>query len=349
MAVMDADRNLLFGVLALQMDFISREALVAAVTEWTRDRSRPLDQILVGQGGLTEARGRCWNPWSASISRHTVTTRSGAWPPSAAMPAGSDLASSAPPRSWPRSAGHGTESGATLTRDVGSPTSQGLRFRILRPHARGGIGLVSVAIDAELNREVALKEIRTEQADDPASRTRFVLEAEVTGRLEHPGVVPVYGLGSSPTGRPFYAMRLIKGDSLKEAIERFHREGEQPLGAAGSAEPVRGRLQRGRLCPQPGHPPPRPQAGQHHARPVRRDAGRRLGPGQGDRPRRGRAVGTPEATLARSAPAAGRARRRRFDGRHARLHEPGTGRGPPRCASDRAATSTASARRCTAS
>jgi hypothetical protein len=44
----------------------------------------------------------------------------------------------------------------------------------------------------------------------------------VTGGLEHPGVVPVYGLGVYPDGRPFYAMRLIKGDSLKDAIRRFH-------------------------------------------------------------------------------------------------------------------------------
>src|SRR5262249_53242020 len=45
----------------------------------------------------------------------------------------------------------------------------------------------------------------------------------ITGRLEHPGIVPVYGLGHYPDGRPFYAMRFIKGDSLKEAIEHFHQ------------------------------------------------------------------------------------------------------------------------------
>ena len=63
---------------------------------------------------------------------------------------------------------------------------------------------------------------RTDYADDPRSRSRFVLEAEITGGLEHPGIVPVYGLGHYADGRPFYAMRFIKGDSLKEAIERFH-------------------------------------------------------------------------------------------------------------------------------
>jgi serine/threonine-protein kinase len=49
-----------------------------------------------------------------------------------------------------------------------------------------------------------------------------MLEAKVTGGLEHPGIVPVYGLGHHCDGRPYYAMRLIRGDSLKEAVERFH-------------------------------------------------------------------------------------------------------------------------------
>src|SRR3954449_10372383 len=52
MARDDADRNLLFGVLALQMDFISRERLIAAVSAWVLDKSRPLDQILLERGDL---------------------------------------------------------------------------------------------------------------------------------------------------------------------------------------------------------------------------------------------------------------------------------------------------------
>jgi eukaryotic-like serine/threonine-protein kinase len=48
--------------------------------------------------------------------------------------------------------------------------------------------------------------------DDPVSRQRFVAEAEITGGLEHPGVVPVYGLGTDSFGHPYYAMRFIKGD-----------------------------------------------------------------------------------------------------------------------------------------
>src|SRR5262249_37327604 len=95
-------------------------------------------------------------------------------------------------------------------------------FRALRPHARGGLGAVFVALDEELHREVALKEILERHADDPVGRARFLAEAEITGNLEHPGIVPVYGLGTYANGRPYYAMRFIRGDSLKEAVERFH-------------------------------------------------------------------------------------------------------------------------------
>ncbi len=103
------------------------------------------------------------------------------------------------------------------------------RFIILRPHARGGLGQVSIALDSELNRQVALKEILPNHADDQTRRQRFIQEAEITGQLEHPGIVPIYGLGASPDGRPYYAMRFVEGDSLKTVIADFHRDA--PRGA----------------------------------------------------------------------------------------------------------------------
>ncbi len=102
------------------------------------------------------------------------------------------------------------------------PAAGPSRFQVLRRHARGGLGDVFVAYDIELRREVALKEIRPDRADDGESRARFVLEAEITGHLEHPGIVPVYGLGEFGDGRPFYAMRFVHGESFKAAIARFH-------------------------------------------------------------------------------------------------------------------------------
>src|SRR5438128_819976 len=132
----------------------------------------------------------------------------------------------------------------TVTYSVGTATSDGQRFRVLRPHARGGLGAVFVALDEELHREVALKQILDHSADDPISRTRFVLEAEITGGLEHPGIVPVYGLGTYADGRPYYAMRFIRGDSLKEAIERFHKADKAGMEPGERALAVRGLLRR---------------------------------------------------------------------------------------------------------
>ena len=96
------------------------------------------------------------------------------------------------------------------------------RFQILREYESGGLGVISVVRDQELHRDVALKRIKQQNSDDPESRRRFLLEAETTGNLEHPGIVPVYGLGFDRDGSPFYAMRFIQGKRLKDEIRRFH-------------------------------------------------------------------------------------------------------------------------------
>ncbi len=96
------------------------------------------------------------------------------------------------------------------------------RFNIVSPYAQGGLGEVSVAHDSQLGRMVALKQIKTRWADDVEARSRFLLEAQITGRLEHPGIVPVYALGFDPSGRPYYAMRFIEGETLQEVAKRFH-------------------------------------------------------------------------------------------------------------------------------
>ena len=142
---------------------------------------------------------------------------------------------------------------------------------MLRPHAEGGLGEVFVAEDQELHREVALKEIKREHAQRD-SRSRFLLEAEITGGLEHPGIVPVYGLGTYGDGRPFYAMRFIKGDNLKAAIQRFHlrsRFGFDSLDFRATSGTICGCLPGGGICAQPRGAAPGPEAGQHHAGKIR--------------------------------------------------------------------------------
>jgi WD40 repeat protein len=101
------------------------------------------------------------------------------------------------------------------------------RYRVLRLHARGGLGEILAARDEELGREVALKRLQRNQSRDPGSRDRFLREAELTSQLEHPGVVPVYGLGQAADGSPVYAMRFIRGETFQEAVERFH-QADQP-------------------------------------------------------------------------------------------------------------------------
>ena len=85
-----------------------------------------------------------------------------------------------------------------------------------------------VALDKELNREVALKELKSRHADRQESRERFFLEAEITGGLEHPGIVPVYGLGCYADGRPYYAMQFIHGGDMRAAIDSHYKRARQP-------------------------------------------------------------------------------------------------------------------------
>jgi formylglycine-generating enzyme required for sulfatase activity/tRNA A-37 threonylcarbamoyl transferase component Bud32 len=221
-----ADRNLLFGILALQMDFVSRDALIAAMNAWVLDKSKPLGQILVEQGALTVERCALLEALvQEHLKQHDHDPQRSLAAVSSIRSVRQDLqqiADSDLQASLVHVAAHTNPDPNVTTPE--STTTAGLRFRILRPHARGGLGEVFVAQDTELNREVALKEIQDRHADQPESRARFLLEAEVTGGLEHPGIVPVYGLGTYADGRPFYAMRFIRGHSLKDAIARFHQE-----------------------------------------------------------------------------------------------------------------------------
>jgi serine/threonine-protein kinase len=226
----------LFGLLALQNGLVTRDQLVAAIGAWTGAPDGVLAEILVEQRAI-DPTGR--DLLLALAERH-LRAHGGDpekslaaldVPPStreSLAAAGGRVVEATLARAG---SGPGSVSGSsrgserTATYSVGTATSDGQRFRVLRPHARGGLGAVFVAFDGELNREVALKQMLDQHADDPGSRRRFLMEAEITGSLEHPGIVPVYGLGTYDGGRPYYAMRFVKGDSLKEAVERFHTDG----------------------------------------------------------------------------------------------------------------------------
>jgi eukaryotic-like serine/threonine-protein kinase len=228
-----ADRHLLLGFIALQNGLINQGQLVAAFQAWTLDNSKSLADHLQARGELDpDDRAAV----EALVTRHIKRHGGDVEKSLAAVPAGKSTREGLARLGYPDIEGTlshlvsgilSTEEGdsdATSSYSAGTATSGGQRFRVLRPHAQGGLGAVFVALDGELNREVALKQILDHHADNPSSRQRFLLEAEVTGGLEHPGIVPVYGLGSYDGGRPYYAMRFIRGESLKDAINRFQAD-----------------------------------------------------------------------------------------------------------------------------
>ena len=228
-------RNLLFGILALQNNFIGRDDLLAAFAAWVAHKVRPLAQFLVERRALDDTRRALLEALVAEhLKQHGGDTEASLAAVSSLGSVRDDLGrlddadlQASLVAAASRSAGRGDDAGATATYTPSSRRA-GERFRILRFHREGGLGRVYVARDEELGREVALKEIRPDKIAEADLRGRFVLEAEINGGLEHPGIVPVYSLGTYSDGRPFYAMRFIEGDSLKEAIESYHKEYPRP-------------------------------------------------------------------------------------------------------------------------
>jgi eukaryotic-like serine/threonine-protein kinase len=245
MSQSSTERDLLFGLLALQMDFISLEALATAMKTCAIDKDKPLSHVLQSQGalakdddGLLDSLVRRFmeiNDNNAQRCLAGVTTVNAVrqelqkiGDPDLTVTL--DYVANSAGRK-----GRGPDD--TYPDDAGATGFGTGRFRLLHFHKKGGLGEVWVAWDNELNREVALKQIQDDQADDRQCQTRFLHEAEVTGRLEHRGIVPVYSLGQFENGRPYYAMRFVSGTSLKDAIDEFHEaKPSDPTGTDRSLE-----------------------------------------------------------------------------------------------------------------
>jgi len=92
---------------------------------------------------------------------------------------------------------------------------------ITRFLAEGGLGKVWVAKDHAVQREIVLKQLRDNNAGD-STKDRFLHEAQVTAGLEHPNIVPVYGLNADTEGQPYYTMKYVRGDTFADMIHRHH-------------------------------------------------------------------------------------------------------------------------------
>lgn len=229
---MELDRNVLFGVLAVQLGRISPRTLAEV---WEVGKDAALADQLQLRGLLTPAErteierlldGQL-KP-STNGGSATVALRPGKASPSATV------------ASNPAEGG-GTDGGsATLHTHIKieptlHPPEHRDRYSLTRLHAQGGIGQVWLAHDVDLERDVALKELRPDNVENPLLWTRFLEEARITGQLEHPGIVPVYELVQPNNGlKPFYAMRFVRGRTLAQAISEYHAH--RKTGLAGPLE-----------------------------------------------------------------------------------------------------------------
>ena len=103
---------------------------------------------------------------------------------------------------------------------------EGKKYKVLGTIGRGGMGIVHQARDLRIVRNVAMKVIKTSSQFSRENVLRFVDEAQLTGQLQHPNIIPVYELGLDEYGEVFYTMKYVKGTTLDQILRRI-REGEE--------------------------------------------------------------------------------------------------------------------------
>jgi serine/threonine-protein kinase len=248
MAAVAADRELLFGLLALQNGLINQVQLLAAFQAWTLERSKGLADHLVALGHLSparrpvveamaalhlEAHGGDVERSLAALPAGPSTRRSlaGLGDPDLAAslaglaPAHDDLTQDRPSDATTARCGvtlaeTDPDDGMTLA-SAGEVVLDGAasRYEFVAEIARGGMGAVLKARDPALGRDLALKILLDCHRERTDLVDRFVEEAQICGQLQHPGVVPVYELGTLGNRRPFFTMKLVKGRTLAELLE----------------------------------------------------------------------------------------------------------------------------------
>jgi serine/threonine-protein kinase len=95
--------------------------------------------------------------------------------------------------------------------------------------ARGGFGAIHQVMDDSLNRRAAMKVLDSDRAGNEKDVLRFFEEAQITGQLDHPNIVPVHELGMDKKGRHYFTMKLVRGQTLKQILEATDFEQRSPL------------------------------------------------------------------------------------------------------------------------
>lgn len=220
---MDTDRNLLFGVLALQVDAITVQQFAEACTHWTAKKDKRLSDVFVDLGWISQTDKADIDRFvERKLRKHNGDVR-------ASLAASTDdtvnrTLGQIDDKDVEQSLLQMSEKPlAAFVTTVNFAPEHKERYDRSSLYASGGLGRVWLARDNQLHRNVALKDIQPQRAGDPTVVKRFLNEAQITGQLDHPGVVPVYELRCRPDDQqPFYTMRFIRGRTLREAIGDYH-------------------------------------------------------------------------------------------------------------------------------
>ncbi len=212
----DTDRNLLFAVLALQADLIDGKRFVQACTLWVAQKDRPIATLLVEQGWLDEE--DCADVerlLARKLKRHQGDVHA-------------SLAEVAGPEVLASLAGIAdAEVERSVAELVNVPQREGTaaagvnragRNLLYEELGHGGMGVVRRGRDPDLGRDLAVKLLLPRWQGDAVLERRFVEEAQVGGQLQHPGTVPVYEMGRTGDGCPYFSMKLVKGQTLASLL-----------------------------------------------------------------------------------------------------------------------------------
>ncbi len=170
--IRSTEHNLLLGVLALQCGIIDREQFLSSFEKWNNDRSRSYQSVLLSENMIKNEACELLNRLADQQLKGNELADDGLLGITGNCQTHIFTGGT-------KSQGNDNETGFSLSSSV--ETSN--RFKFIRPLDQGGLGIVSVALDKELNREVALKEIREDRSNDLQLREKFWLEAQLTGGL----------------------------------------------------------------------------------------------------------------------------------------------------------------------
>jgi tRNA A-37 threonylcarbamoyl transferase component Bud32 len=235
MAPPSTDRNLLFGVLALQTDLLDPSRFAEICSAWAGRKDTPLADLLVERGWLTpQDRADVERLLERKLHKHagdehaSLTASTG--------PEAHQILTKLLDTDVQKSVADLPERGGHVLMATVAYQPQGReRYTLTHLHAAGGLGQVWLAHDSDLGRDVALKELRNDRVNQPEILARFMEEAKITGQLEHPGIVPVYELARRANGeQPFYTMRFVRGRTLSQATRHYHER--RSAGEAGPLE-----------------------------------------------------------------------------------------------------------------